>query len=173
MDISTEDYGGVVWDVSYSPTTTGSGFVPIGSVYDIKFDNDSDTVDRKFVDATHLSITSNYVDKVSFSTTNSSLTNLQGFAKDYTYASAAKIDGYNNVTVGTGGATQFGTPTSTATGAAGILKLVPRIAAQASHTFYLLGAKITSHKPLLDDNLSGVNVEMQGKLIEGDITFSA
>ena len=98
--------------------------------------------------------------------------NLKNIVPGYVYNSGETIDGTTGITVGTKGAVQVGLQKGSSTQVPGVLKLVPKLAAQAGHTLFMLDATATLSDISQEDGLTEFEISVTGKLIKGDLTFA-
>lgn len=165
------EYAGVIHDLFYGDKA-GKNFKQVMGVSDLEFDNDVETVERQFIDGTSLKLTKNFTATIKFKITDIGQENLSKIVPGHLYASGETIDGVTGVTVGDKGAVQVGIKKSSSQQVPGILKLVPRIAAQAGRTRYMLNAESTITDTSEEDGLTEYEISVTGQLIDGDLTFA-
>lgn len=166
------DYGGVQYDL-YIGKADGTNFQKLAGVSDVSFDNKSDEVTRNFIDGDNLKITTNFQSTMKMVLTDIGQTNLEKIVPGYVYHSGDTIDGVTGVAVGAGGAVTVGVQKGTSIQVAGVLKLVPKLAAQSAHTLFMLNAVSTISDVTLKDLLEEFEITVTGKLVKGELTFVA
>jgi len=159
------DYAGLNHDL-YFGDKTGKNFKQVLGVNDLDFDNDKDEVTRDFIDGTNLKLI------IKFKVTDIGQDNLKNIVPGYVYDSGETIDGTTGVTVGTKGAVQVGLQKGSSTQVPGVFKLVPKLAAQAGHTLFMLDAMATLSDISQEDGLTEFEISVTGKLVKGDLTFA-
>ena len=165
------EYSGVIHDLFFGDKT-GKNFKQVLGVSDLEFDNDTESVTREFIDGTSLEILKSFKAKITFKITDIGQANLEKIVPGHLYAQGDSIDGVTGVTVGEKGAVQVGIKKSTSQQVPGVLKLVPRIAAQAGRTRYMLNAESTITDTSEEDGLTEYTISVTGRLVDGDLTFS-
>lgn len=165
------DYSGLTHDL-YFGDKTGKNFKKVLAVHDLEPDNDTEEVERKFVDGTNLKIVKSFTSSLKLKITDIGQDNLKNIVPGHIYNSGETIDGVEGVTVGEGGAVQVGLKKGSSMQVPGILKLVPKLASQAKHTAYMLDADATLTDWSLEDGLMEFQITVNGRFIEGDLTFA-
>jgi hypothetical protein len=165
------DYAGLNHDL-YFGDKTGKNFKQVLGVNDLDFDNDKDEVTRDFIDGTNLKLIKSFKSTIKFKVTDIGQDNLKNIVPGYVYDSGETIDGTTGVTVGAKGAVQVGLQKGSSTQVPGIFKLVPKLAAQAGHTLFMLDAMATLSDISQEDGLTEFEISVTGKLVKGDLTFA-
>lgn len=165
------DFGGLKYDL-YMGAADGTNFQKVVGVSNIEPDNSSDDVVRNFIDGDNLKLTTNFQAAFNITLTDIGQANLEKIVPGYVYASGDDIDGVTGVKAGAGKAVSVGVEKGNSTQVAGVLKLVPKLAAQAAHTLYILNAKAELVDLTLDDMLEEFVVKVSGRLVKGDLTFT-
>lgn len=166
------DFSGLTHDL-YFGTKDGKNFKKVLGVSDLEPDNDTETVERKFIDGTGLKIVKNFTSSAKFKITDIGQENLKNIVPGHVYDSGESIDGVTGVTAGTNGAVQVGLKKSSSTQVNGTFKLVPKLASQAKHTIYILNADATLTDWSIEDGLTEYEITVNGQFVEGDITFAS
>ncbi len=165
------NYGGLKYDLFYG-NADGTNFQKVTGVSNIEPDNSSDEVTRNFIDGDNLKLTTNFQAAFNITLTDIGQANLEKIVPGYVYASGEDIDGVTGVKAGAGKAVSVGVEKGNSAQVNGVLKLVPKLAAQSPHTLYLLEAKAELVDVTLDDMLEEFIVKVSGKLVKGDLTFT-
>ena len=156
------DYAGLNHDL-YFGDKTGKNFKQVLGVNDLDFDNDKDEVTRDFIDGTNLKLIKSFKSTIKFKVTDIGQDNLKNIVPGYVYDNGETIDGTTGVTVGAKGSS---------TQVPGVFKLVPKLAAQAGHTLFMLDATATLSDISQEDGLTEFEISVTGKLVKGDLTFA-
>ena len=163
------EFSGLTHDL-YFGAKDGKNFKKVLGVSDIEPDNDTETVERKFIDGTSLKLVKSFTSSAKFKITDIGQENLKNIVPGHVYDNGEAIT--TGITAGTGGAVQVGLKKGSSTQVPGTLKLVPKLASQAKHTIYILDADATLTDWSLEDGLTEYEVTVNGQFVEGDLTFA-